>query len=395
MTVSVRIALIWYKHQRRPDGNDNLANYSDSTKLTTERTHPYIGLPDYQFWKKEKAIGHPELFDPITSVSFKIHKRDPIVTAGSCFAQHVARHLVNYGFNHLITERAHPGFPDELADQFNYGIYTARYGNIYTARQLKQLLQRAYLEFIPIESHWNNRNGRIIDPFRPYIQNNGFISVAELEYDRSIHFEAIREAIEELSVFVFTLGLTEAWIDRRDDAIYPVAPGVAGGLYDPNKYECKNFDVISVQEDIQWCINFIRNKNPDAKFILTISPVPLNATAINRHVYISTSYSKSVLRVAVEPICNDNNHCDYFPSFEIITSPYVRGQYYGEDCRLITEYGVNHVMKLFLKHYGDYDQQDVPQLKSQSDRLTAMAHIDSMQKIIDVICDEDSINNDK
>jgi hypothetical protein len=356
------------------------------------KKHPYVGMPDYQFWKHEPGITNPALFDPITHISFTIGKDDPVVTAGSCFAQHVAKYLAKSGFNFLVTETAHPIIHAEVAERFNYGAFTARYGNIYTARQLKQLLQRAYGQLEPIESIWRTRDGQIVDPFRPQIQDGGFISEAELLSDRQVHFQALRKAVESMSVFVFTLGLTESWVDARDGAVFPLAPGVAGGIFDETQFEFKNFDADEIVADMQWSIDFIRRINPGVKFLITVSPVPLNATAVDRHVFVSTTYSKAVLRVAAEKICGTNTLCDYFPSFEIITSPYARGEYFGADCRDVTEQGVHQVMSTFLRHYGDLaaPSSTVP-ARSSDDEVRS--HVRNMENVMEVLCDEEQITN--
>jgi hypothetical protein len=358
------------------------------------RKHPYQGKPDHQFWRLEPAIEEPSRFDPVTRTSFRIGREDPVVTAGSCFAQHVARHLAKNGFNFLVTECAHPIIPSDVAEQFNYGLFTARYGNVYTARQLKQLLQRAYGLFEPVESVWRNAQGQIVDPFRPQIQEGGFVSEDELRADRATHFAALRTAIETMSVFVFTLGLTEAWMDVRDGAVFPLAPGVAGGEFDESVFVFQNFGVDGIVTDMQWCIDFIRERNPGVKLLITVSPVPLNATAIDRHVFVSTTYSKAVLRVAAETICSRNRLCDYFPSYEIITSPYARGRYYGPDCREVTEEGVQHVMSTFLRHYGDVAQDQAQAARPVSGETESMQrHLRDMENVMEVLCDEEQITN--
>ena len=357
------------------------------------RNHPYLGKPDYQFWKHEPAIDRPALFDPVTRTSFKIGRNEPVVTAGSCFAQHVARHLARRGFNFLVTERAHPIIPADVAEEFNYGLFTARYGNVYTARQLKQLLQRAYGLFEPVESVWRNGAGHIVDPFRPQIQDGGVVGEAELLADRKVHFEAVRMAIETMSVFVFTLGLTESWIDVRDGAVFPLAPGVAGGEFNEAHFAFRNMGVEAIVSDMQWSIDFIRERNPSARFLLTVSPVPLNATAIDRHVFVSTTYSKAVLRVAAETICANNPLCDYFPSYEIITSPYARGRYYAEDCREVTEEGVNHVMSTFLRHYGEAGDDDSAPDARPAENESMRKHLQNMENVMEVLCDEEQITN--
>lgn len=314
--------------------------------------HPYVGLPKYQFWKKEAGIQDPTLLDPVVTPPFQISSADRIVTAGSCFAQHVARYMSQSGFNHHITETAHPIIPAELAKKHNYGMFAARYGNIYTARQLKQLFERAFGTYAPLETSWNMPNGTgVVDPFRPQIQPSGFLSTAELEMDRKSHFAAIRQAVDEMDVFVFTLGLTEAWVDTRDGAVFPIAPGVAGGKYDAESITFKNFEDDEVVEDLTAALTFLRKRRPDVKIILTVSPVPLNATYEDRHVLVSTNWSKAVLRIAAEKCARAFEDCVYFPSYDIITSPHVRGLYFGDDCREVLPAGVDHVMRLFMKHF--------------------------------------------
>jgi hypothetical protein len=179
--------------------------------------HPYRTLPDYNFWKRS-----------IADAKFRVSPTDRVATAGSCFAQHIARYLSNSGFNYFVTEPGHPMLARPILERFGYGVFTARYGNIYTSRQLIQLLQRAYGLFSPVDDVWLRSDGRCIDPYRPQIQPDGFASIREFHADRQQHFNAIRHAIENLDVFVFTLGLTETWLNLSDGAVYPLCPGVAG-----------------------------------------------------------------------------------------------------------------------------------------------------------------------
>ena len=252
---------------------------------------PYAGLPNQQFWRKEPGISDYSLLDPVSDPPFRITGSDKIVTAGSCFAQHVARTMADAGFNHLVTEKLHPLISAKTARRHQYGVFSARYGNVYTARQLLQLLQRAYGLFTPKVDFWPvpKAAAGVVDPFRPQIQPGGFLSAAELAVDREVHFNAVRRAIEEMDIFVFTLGLTEAWFDKRDGAIYPIAPGVAGGTYDPQTVGFINFDEAETYSDLAAALTFIRKKNPRVKVILTVSPVPLNATYEPRHVLVSTT----------------------------------------------------------------------------------------------------------
>ena len=67
-----------------------------------------------------------------------------------------------------------PLLGEPLAEAQGYGLYSARYGNIYTARQLRQLIDRAYGNFSPVEDIWTQPDGSVLDPFRPSVQPGGF-----------------------------------------------------------------------------------------------------------------------------------------------------------------------------------------------------------------------------
>jgi hypothetical protein len=350
--------------------------------------HAYSGLPGYCFWRESVATPAPHEVDPVVSAKFKISRSDRVATAGSCFAQHIARKLAEAGFGYFVTEAAHPAFEAHVFKDFNYGVYTARYGNIYTARQLRQLLARAYGDFDPQEDVWSGEGGRVIDPFRPAIQPGGFSCVAELKGDRMQHFAAVRRAIEEMDVFVFTLGLTEAWASARDGAVFPLCPGVSGGEFDRERHVFRNFGVAEVVADLEWIIEFIAARNPRARLFLTVSPVPLAATAEDRSVLVSTTYSKSVLRVAAEEIARAHAHVAYFPSYEIITGAHARYAYFAPDLRSVTEAGVQHVMRLFMKHYAS--ETAAPAAKAEApERNSTQQVVDRMEMAARVVCEEE------
>jgi GSCFA family protein len=248
------------------------------------RAHPYQSLPDSAFWRQSVAETPASDVDPVVATPFTLSRDDRVAAAGSCFAQHIGRYLSNAGLRYLVTEEAHPLADPATAHEFGYGVYTARFGNLYTARQLRQLLTRAYGTFRPRDDVWREADGTFVDPFRPRIQPKGFPTLAEYEADRAQHFACVRRALEELDVLVFTLGLTECWLSREDGAAYPLCPGVAGGTFDPTRHEFHNFTVDEIVADLTEFVADLRRVNPRARLILTVSPVPLIATASERHV---------------------------------------------------------------------------------------------------------------
>ncbi len=122
---------------------------------------------------------------------------------------------------------------------------------MYTARQLRQLIERADGAFVPKEEPWRRSDGRWVDPFRPSVEADGYASIAQLEADRAEHLVAVRRMFERLEVLVFTLNSTEAWMSSVDGAVFPIAPGVMGGSFDSSRHVFVNFDYDDVIEDLE------------------------------------------------------------------------------------------------------------------------------------------------
>jgi len=339
--------------------------------------HPYRNAAPARLWRQAMAAVPPDKVDPVSGFPFRIGAADQVVTAGSCFAQHIARALRQAGFSPLVTETAHPVLSAGVAETYGYGVYSARYGNIYTARQLRQLIQRAYGRFTPAEDVWV-QDGRWFDPFRPAIQPGGFATEAEYRASRAAHFAAVREALARLDVLVFTLGLTEAWESRLDGAVFPLCPGTVAGAFDPARHALRDFSVDEVVADLTAAITDLRAINPGARVILTVSPVPLAATAHDMHVLTATTHAKAVLRVAAG-IVSRMDRVAYFPSYEIVTGPHARG-YVEPDLRSVSAAGVDHVMRVFFRHCVE---AGVAPLAAR----TEAAGVSVMQ----VICEEESL----
>lgn len=353
-------------------------------------SHPYHRAEPHRLWRKAVADEKDDT-DPVVHFPIRIAPEDVVVAAGSCFAQYISRWLQNGGFSFLVTEPAHPILPAEVAEAFHYGRFTARYGNIYTARQLLQLLSRAYGRFEPNEDMWPGENGAFIDPFRPQIQPGGFATIEEFQLDRAQHFSAVRRAFETMDVFIFTLGLTESWESTVDGAVFPVCPGTAGGSFKPDVHMFRNQSVNEIVDDLTAFVDELSSINRTCKVILTVSPVPLVATATDGHVLTATTYSKSVLRVAAEMVAAKYGHVAYFPSYEIITGPQARGRYFAEDLRSMTEAGVERVMGLFFKH-ATTSQTPVAAPTDRPDPGEPHSFLADVRVIVDALCDEEKLD---
>ncbi len=357
-----------------------------SESLLSKTSNPYSTKEKSAFWRHGVASVAPFQLDPMSPPPFRLAEQTRVATAGSCFAQHISRRLKAAGYGYHVVETGDGLAADEAARR-NFGTFSARYGNVYTARQLLQLFDRAYGDYVPHAEVWQREDGRFVDPFRPQIEPDGFATAAAVEADTVAHLAAVRNMFETLDIFVFTLGLTESWVRKADGAVLPLAPGVAGGVWDPSRYEFANFEVEKITADMLSFWDRLRSVNPRAKAIVTVSPVPLIATYADRHVLVSNTVSKSVLRVAADKIVRARENVVYFPSYEIITSNATAHRYFDVDLRSVNELGVGHVMRVFTQHFmagGEASAQTRHVSWSLQKEFSAAAK---------VVCDEEAIDS--
>jgi hypothetical protein len=340
--------------------------------------HPYTDLPDTAFWSRSVgADGFDMTRVPAVTEGFVIYPTDRVVSAGSCFAQHLARSLPGRGFNYLVTETG-------PADR-QFGVYPARFGNVYTVRQLLQLFERAYGLFEPHDPVWRWGDA-LVDPFRPTVEPQGFAHQDDLLADRVSHLAAVRRMFEQCDVFVFTLGMTEAWVSSIDGAVFPLAPGVHGVPEAETSCRFHNFSVPEMVDDFRRFARQLRLLNPAVRIVLSVSPVPIAATYAPRHVLVSNGYTKAALRVVAEMAIQDDGQATYFPSSECVAGHHTAGRFFEADMRHITAEGVSRVVDYFTLLYLAQGQRDDATRQPSAAVQTTRSERDEWY---DLWCDED------
>jgi hypothetical protein len=310
-------------------------------------TNPYENLPPQAFWKPSVSSRHMLDIAGLWEPKFKILPEQSFVTYGSCFAQHIGISLMSRGFN-VITEIPPYGLSEKNIKLFNYNVFSSRTGNIYTTSLLKQWVGWALNQSAVPDEVWE-KDGRFYDPFRPRIEPNGFKSKEEVKLSRKETIKTFRSGIVAAQYFVFTLGLTESWINKSGRYEYPMCPGTVAGEFDPEVHKFENQQFLQVYENIIHAIRLIRDINQEIKFILTVSPVPLTATKSDNHVLVATMESKSILRAVAGQLAANLSYVDYFPSYEIINSPAFKGAFFEPNMRSVSRHGVGFVMDSFFQ----------------------------------------------
>jgi hypothetical protein len=341
-------------------------------------TTPFQNLPSRAFWKRAVAERVGLAMPDIWQAKHRLGSHSRIAALGSCFAQHISRALRSQGLHCLDFEPAPVGLSDDAASAQGYAKFAFRAGNIYTAAMLRQWLEWA-IGVRPVDQEfWVSASNaspqdavsasssmapRYFDPVRVSVPLDGFASLALAQAARRYSLHCLRQLLLQMTDFVFTLGLTEAWRNRQSGLVYASCPGTQAGEFDPDIHEFVNYRFAEVYDDLHTCLAMLRAVNPGLRVLLTVSPVPLTATASGQHVLLASTQAKSVLRAVAGQLVAEHDYVDYFPSYELITAAPFAGAHYLPNGRSVSGSGVAFVMQHFfqaqnLLHPGDRRHDD-------------------------------------
>ncbi len=167
----------------------------------------------------------------------------------------------------------------------------------------------------------------------------------EYGYDEEVRLETKR-IFDETDVFILTFGLSEVWYDDHTGNVFWRT--IPKDAYDPSRHKFRLSTVEENRENIRAIYDLIRKYRPDAKIIVTLSPVPLIATFRDVSCISANSVSKATLRVAVDEVVRDvrdEGRMFYWPSYELVTD--VFRSPYKADRRHVRPVVLSYIMRLF------------------------------------------------
>jgi hypothetical protein len=278
-----------------------------------------------------KAPKRNNLIDPRESANFILHgwrPEQPVITPatqvtafGSCFALNISNWLSarNYNILNRQGDRTSPTAKQAYVVACGEGMV-----NSFVIRQ-------------QFEWAWENRS---FD--RPLWYG---YKAEEYGYDEAIRLQT-KAMFDQTEVFILTFGLSEVWYDEPTGNVFWRT--IPKDVYDPARHKFRVSTVEENKANVQAIYDLIRNYRPDAKIIVTLSPVPLIATFRDNACISSNSVSKAVLRVAIDEVVRAVGHegvLYYWPSYEMVTD--VFNNPYREDRRHIKTPILHYIMTLF------------------------------------------------
>ncbi len=337
--------------------------YALGEDRTRRTTHPswYRGehcnfLPSRKNLQESNAIERYVLHGWLPDAPF-ITRSQVVTSFGSCFAEHISRFLRDHGYTtglSLVNKEVNADFANSHVVRFGEGIV-----NTFA---LRQQFEWAYGHASFSEDLWHGSDGEIA------------------AYDERIR-RSTRELFERTDVFILTLGLSEVWYSRDSGDVFWRA--IPRDQFDPARHGFRVADCAENVENLERTLALVREHRPEARVILTLSPVPLVATFRPVSCLTANSVSKSILRAAIDTVMRrheGDSRLLYWPSFEIVKECF--RDPYEEDNRHVRPEVVARVMELFRRFYLSEAYTDEEIAARRAGVIDAFAAIDGVDRAL-------------
>lgn len=293
------------------------------------------------------SIGTGEVIYPAVHPRFKLSPNEVYFNLGSCFARTIEQVLIACNRNVCAHDFNLPA--DYLLA--NTQSVLSKFNPL---SMLQEIARATGVAHYPEEGLIQVGPDRWIDPQASSVKSNSKSAMMEIRNE----INRIYARLYSASVVIITLGLTETFVDRET--------GLALNNYlpssimrrQPERFGFFNATVQDAFNAYKSIIELIRGYvNPEMRFIITVSPIPLRMTFTQNDVLVANTYSKSVLRVAASMLYEQYSCVDYFPSFEMaLQSP--RHLVWQSDQRHIHGPFIKKITNYFLDNYEESSGND-------------------------------------
>jgi hypothetical protein len=163
------------------------------------------------------------------------------------------------------------------------------------------------------------------------------------------YFARLRQA----DVTIITLGFVETWLDTATGLYLNMAPSRAEVREHGGRFHLERTDVATNLKHLVRIRHLLNALSPGCRIVITVSPVPMNATFAGGDVAVANTYSKATLRAAAQMFADAFADVEYFPSYEFVMMSR-REAVFKNDWAHIEDRFVERIMGTFISsHLGD------------------------------------------
>lgn len=173
--------------------------------------------------------------------------------------------------------------------------------------------------------------------------------------------DELERGIEQAEVMILTFGTSDVWLLKDTDR-------AVGNCHKhtASEFDRKRAGVDEIADTWTALIGMVRERNPEIKVILTISP----------RRYLNDSFrentlQKAVLALACDKICKSAG-AFYFPAYEIMNDDLRDYRFYGKDLLHPSEMAVDYIWEKFTESY--LDKPGLERLAAMEKEARRIAH---------------------
>ena len=254
----------------------------------------------------------------------QINKDSAVISMGSCFAREIKNWLIEKDYNYILGNEKSDCFSSYKLFPGDQGTLPTEHASVawervYNTFTIKNIIDYS-INDVEFQERLMNIKGRDNNDYISDILRTRIIyeDLNNAKLDLVNHTHESKKVLANAEIFIITLGLIEIWQNQSNNNVIAAHPGSAYKLPPEYKARVSSFD--ENLDNLNYCIQSLKDFNPKLKVILTVSPIHLLKTIReNENVITASCYSKSILRVVAEEITNRFDNVFYFPSYEIAT----------------------------------------------------------------------------
>lgn len=271
-----------------------------------------LALGQANEWKrfpaKDDARAASGLVVPGSAPRFRIARPARVFTIGSCFARNIEEAMADLDVDLPTTRFAAPKEewphrPNGLLNEYNPGSIAQRIDRALGQGDEAALASTLYA--VP---------GGVADLLLP---GGAKVSLARA-IERRAEIDAVYSQLPGAALLVITLGLTEAWFDRESGLYLNRMPPPDARR--DRRFVLRPLDVEGSLALLEPAFERLIQRLPRLRILVTVSPVPLQATFLPVDACLANAVSKSTLRLVAQRLWDRFPEVDYFPSYELVVS---------------------------------------------------------------------------
>lgn len=248
-----------------------------------------------------------------------------VLLTGSCFSDNIGNKISNAGWPAVVNPCGVLYNPVSMAVMFRLAM---------THRPMRREI---------IASSLTRREGRYVSWF---MGSSAMADSPEQSIDKvSECIDSLEEGLEKSDTIILTFGTSDVWLLAGTDR-------AVGNCHKhpATEFEKRRLSVGEIVAEWSAIIEAVRLRNPDVKFIFTVSPRRYLSQG-----FADNTRQKAVLILACDGICSSIDNVFYFPAYEILNDDLRDYRFYKADLLHPSEMAIDYIWEKLKEAYLDRD----------------------------------------